>query len=127
MNDNIIRVLLVNPGEAPKTIELENTLDSMQEAVEGYIEEIYIADDIALICNEEGKINSLPLNRAIYDDKGKMVDIIAGSFFIVYAPSNSEKFLSLSDEQIRKYEDKFKYPEYFFKVDGEIVVVKSKD
>jgi len=127
MNDNKIRVLLVNPGEVPKTIELENTLDAMQKTVEGYIEEIYISDDIALICNETGKINSLALNRAIYDDNGKIVDIIAGSFFITYAPSNTEKFLSLSDEQIRKYEDKFKYPEYFFKVDGEIVVVKLKN
>ena len=122
MNDNKIRVLLVNPGELPKTIELENTLDAMQKAVEGYIEEIYIDDDIALICNEVGKINSLPLNRAIYDDNGKIVDIIAGSFFIAYAPSDSEKFLSLSDEQIRKYEDKFKYPEYFFKVDGKLLL-----
>lgn len=127
MNDNKIRVLLVNPGEVPKTIELENTLDAMQKAVEGYIEEIYIADDIALICNEVGKINSLPLNRAIYDDNGKIVDIIAGSFFIAYAPGDSENFLSLSDEQIREYEDKFKYPEYFFKVDGEMVVVRLRN
>ena len=36
-------------------------------------------DDVAIICNEEGKMRGLPLNRAVYvqdNDKKEMVDII---------------------------------------------------
>lgn len=48
-----------------------------------------------------------------------MLDIIAGKFFIAYAPIESEKFLSMPKELARKYEEKFKYPERFYKsMDG---------
>ena len=44
---------------------------------------------------------------------------IAGKFFIAYAPIESEKFLSMPKELARKYEEKFKYPERFYKsLDG---------
>jgi hypothetical protein len=39
-------------------------------------------DDVAIICNEEGKMRGLPLNRAVYmqdNDKKEMVDIICGN------------------------------------------------
>ena len=48
-----------------------------------------------------------------------MIEIIAGKFFIAYAPIESEKFLSMPKELARKYEEKFKYPERFYKsMDG---------
>lgn len=66
---NQIRVLLVKPGESPKATMIGNTLEDMQKAVGGYIESLMPFDDeVALICNEEGKIEGLPLNRAIYKE-----------------------------------------------------------
>ena len=92
----------------------------MQSLVEGDIEEYMPFDDeVAIICNEEGKMRGLPLNRAVYVDNKEMVDIIAGKFFICYAPIESEKFLSMPKELARKYEEKFKYPERFSQtIDG---------
>lgn len=64
-------------------------------------------DDVAIICNEEGKMRGLPLNRAVYvqdNDKKEMVDIICGKFFICYAPPESESFPELAgryDEEIQ--------------------------
>ena len=53
------------------------------------------------------------------DSNREMLDIIAGKFFIAYAPIESEKFLSMPKELARKYEEKFKYPERFYKsMDG---------
>lgn len=109
-----ISVILVEPGRYPKLIEIEDTLEAMQSLVEGDIEEYMPFDDeVAIICNEEGKMRGLPLNRAVYVDNKEMVDIIAGKFFICYAPIESEKFLSIPKELARKYEEKFKYPERF--------------
>jgi hypothetical protein len=62
-----IDVLLVKPGMYPKMIQIEDTLEAMQQIVGGNIEEYMpFEDEVALVCNEEGKVNGLPLNRAIY-------------------------------------------------------------
>ena len=56
-------VLYVKPGEKPKRIEIENDLEALQRAVGGYIEAVYPYEDpVALIVNEEGKLNGLLLN-----------------------------------------------------------------
>lgn len=64
-----ISVILIEPGRYPKLIEIEDTLEAMQETVGGYIEEYMPFDDeVAIICNEEGKMNGAELNRAIYSE-----------------------------------------------------------
>lgn len=111
-----ISVVLVEPGKYPRLVEIKDSLEAMQSLVEGNIEEYMpYEDEVAIICNEEGKMNGMPLNRAIYSDDKEMLDIIAGKFFICYAPFESEKFLSMPKELARKYEEKFKYPERFYK------------
>lgn len=124
-NTKDIRVLLVEPGKYPEEIEIENSLEAMQELVGGYIEEYMPFDDeVAIICNEEGKVNGLPPNRAIYSKNKEITDIICGRFFIAYAPFESESFLSIPDEMMKKYKGKFKYPESFYKGDMGIVAEK---
>lgn len=115
MNEKIT-VLLVEPGKYPKPIEIEDTLEAMQEVVGGDIEEYMPFDDeVAIICNEEGKMNGLELNRAVYSKDKQILDVIAGKFFVAYAPFESESFLSMPKDLMKKYEDKFRYPERFYK------------
>mgnify|MGYP000575188681 FL=1 len=115
MNEKIT-VLLVEPGKYPKPIEIEDTLEAMQEVVGGDIEEYMPFDDeVAIICNEEGKMNGSELNRAVYSKDKQILDVIAGKFFVAYAPFESESFLSMSKDLMKKYEDKFRYPERFYK------------
>ena len=52
------------------------------------------------------------------------MDIIAGPFFIAYAPIESENFLSMPDELREKYLEKFRQPERFFRTPEGIKVVK---
>ena len=62
-----ISVLYVEPDKYPKVIEIEDTLEAMQELCGGYIEEYMPYDDlVAIVCNAEGKMNGMPLNRAVY-------------------------------------------------------------
>ena len=225
-----MKVLIVEQGKKPYVKDIENNLESMQKIVGGYIETIYPFDDenVVLVCNEEGKMNGLPLNRAIYGEnslrevsyqelktifretekKGEshikgyitftadsftkpyteeqrtyvissdnkaflpnkggysiygssidgtdldvrlerymadetgdsgywkiekcsvetptknIVDIIAGTFFLCYAPADSENFLGLPDNLIERYSQMFELPERFGKIDGKIVAKK---
>lgn len=64
------------------------------------------------------------MNRAIYDeDSGEMIDIMAGDFLIIYAPSTSENYESLPPELNRKYTLKFYYPQNFLRINGEIKAI----
>ena len=79
------------------------------------------------VCNEEGKVNGLPPNRAVYEENSReMQDIICGKFFIAYAPFEAEKFQSLPPDLAEKYREKFKYPERFMRVNNEIIAVPFK-
>jgi hypothetical protein len=57
-----IKVVHVPVGEEPKVIEVENTLESLQALVGGYIEHRSMGRGLALICNEEGVPLKLPQN-----------------------------------------------------------------
>ena len=121
-----ITVLVVEPCKEPYTKEISAELSSMQELVGGYIQALYPFDEaVAVVCNEEGKLHSLPLNRALYDDDGNIYDVVAGTFFVCAAPADSDEFESLSEDQIEKYRNIFKCPEMFFYVSGELVVVRG--
>lgn len=71
-NKEKISVLLVEPNKYPKEIEVENTLEAMQKLVGGNIELLSpYEDEVSIICNEEGKITDLTLNRAVYAEPEK--------------------------------------------------------
>ena len=98
-----IKVLVVEPNELPREEMIENTLKAKQELVGGDIE--YVSrdyySDVIFICNEEGKLRGLPFNRDIGQD------IIAGPFIIVGDDPEIGEDRSLTDEQIKKYQNIF--------------------
>ena len=98
-----IKGLLVKTYELPEEIEKENTLEAKQHLVGGYIECVYPTNDdsVVFICNEEGKINGMKLNRDIG------YDIIAGPFIILGDDYENGDFKSLTEEQIMKYKMRF--------------------
>lgn len=220
-----ITVVILEPGKMARTDTIDSSLAGMQKLVGGYIEAFYpFEEEVCIVCNEEGKINGMPLNRAIYaepevtdmsypelrsqfykaEEEGKhlsgyvvfsqdsfeqpysetsrtyvissdnkafqggmggysiygycldgtdpcvrldrymavehggadgwkiercymksdarqMIDIIAGPCFI--CDCQGEDFGSLSEEQLQRYMEQFKYPEHFYRVDGEIKAV----
>ena len=107
-------VLIVEPGKVPRRAEIGNDLKSMQEVVGGLIQAVYpFEEPVALICNEEGKLQNLPMNRFLMDENGVVYDLVVGTFFLCSAPADSEKFESLSEEQISRYHEVFRNPKLF--------------
>lgn len=57
-----IRVLIKEPGFPCRLATIPNRLKALQEIVGGYVEVVQVTADTAILCNEEGLINSLPFN-----------------------------------------------------------------
>lgn len=117
-------VVACYPGKTARVIEIKDGLKGMQEFVGGgFIEAIYPYDDpVAIVCNEEGKLNHMELNRALYTEDGEMFDIVAGPMFV--CGLGEEDFASLQGELLEKYLEKFQHPETFIKIGGDILAMK---
>lgn len=108
-------VLIIEPEMIPRIASIGNDLKSLQQIVGGLIEATYPYDDpVAIICNEEGKILGLPLNRKLED-----YDIIAGTFII--CGLSEDNFDSLTPELMNKYYNKFFQPELFLRMGNKIL------
>lgn len=57
-----MKAIRKKPGCEPEIIEVENTLEALQQEVGGHIETVTIASDAVVICNEEGRLCGLPYN-----------------------------------------------------------------
>lgn len=103
MSDKI-KVLVVEPMQPCRVQEISTGLESMQAIVGGYIEEVTpFTDPVAIVCNEQGKMQGLPFNRPLVDRHGLPYDVLCGTFFI--AGVEGEHFISLTEEQIQKYKN----------------------
>ena len=117
-----IRVLVVEPKKEPRIEEISSGLESLQQAVGGYIEAVYpFEDPVAIICNEEGKLNGMDYNRAIRDENGEVQEIIAGPFLIVGL--GEEDFTSLSEDMVQKYKRLFAQPEVFLQTQSSLLIL----
>ena len=121
MSNSKLRIVKVMPNKNPEVCEIERGLKDLQEIVDGTIQCIYpFDDDVGLVCNDDGKLLGLPYNRALFYDWDKtemyqeidgkqyvpiddIYDVIVGTFFICRTPADSDKFESLTDEQVNKY------------------------
>lgn len=120
-----IKVLIVEPMREPYAKEIDAGLKSLQTEVGGNIQAVYPFDEeAAVICNEEGKINGLELNRALKDDNGRIYDVIAGTFLI--CGLDGDRFGSLPDDLIRKFSEQFKRPETFIRVGHEMISIPAE-
>ena len=112
MNAKEITVLMVEPGKHPRVTTLGTELDDLQKAVsigadyQGLIEIINIGNGDCLLCNEEGKLINLEGNRRLGSD------IIVGVFYICESDDEGN-LVSLSEEKIKYYTERFWEPETF--------------
>lgn len=97
-----MKVLVVEPMKPCEVREISG-LEDMQAIVGGHIQAVYPFrdDELALVCNEDGKRLGLPYNRPLTNDRGIPYDMICGTFFL--AGVGAEDFVSLTEEQIQRY------------------------
>ena len=126
MKADTLTVLVVEPEQPPYVKSIGDDLRSLQAEVGGSIEANYpFEDPVAIICNEEGKLLGLPLNRALRDAEHHVYDVIAGTFLVVGL--GTDNFCSLNEKQIEKYSDHFKTPELFLRLNGRMLVIPVEE
>ena len=115
-------VLVVEPMKEPYVKEIDPGLHSLQAEVGGDIAASYpFSDPVGLVCNDEGKLIGLELNRGLRDEHGEIYDVMAGTFLVVGLSEDS--FTSLTPEQVQKYTEHFKQPEQFISLNGQIIAL----
>ena len=90
----MIRAMVKEPGKPAEVKHIEDTLESYQQIVGGYIETVRMGAGILMVCNEEGKMMGLEANMFWHGD------IIVGT--IIFVKDDGEKFGSLDKKQIEK-------------------------
>lgn len=92
----MLKIVFKRPGAIPVEMEIENTLEKLQELAEGYIEVIPANEDksILMVVNEEGKLNKLKPNVWIGNTS------IVGNVIFVQNGTDGE-FHSLTDDMVK--------------------------
>ena len=120
-----LTVLVVEPMKEPYVKEIDPGLHSLQAEVGGDIATAYpFSDPVGLVCNDEGKLIGLELNRGLRDEHGEIYDVMAGTFLVVGLSEDS--FTSLTPEQVQKYTEHFKQPEQFISLNGQIIALPAE-
>lgn len=125
LKEKQIEVLIIAPDGHPKLTKIDNSLEAKQSVVGGLIACVYPFEDmVALVCNDEGKLDGLPLNRAlVYEGTNTVYDIIAGTFFVAGITDDGE-FRSLTKAEADKFNEMFYSRERFARSGDDIYVFK---
>lgn len=91
-----IEVWMKEPGKNPEKKYIPNTLEFLQWYVGGYIESFTAADDVIIICNEEGKLDGLEDNCEIAGE------IFAGKIIIIGTEGDEFTDSPLSEADLRE-------------------------
>lgn len=83
---------------------VDNSLEAEQAYVNynephGLIAVVSITDEIDVICNDEGKLKNLPINRFLISDDGVVLDMLVGNIMCVRHNSEGE-FTSIKEDDI---------------------------
>ena len=119
-----ITYLYVPVGKPPEVRTTTNDLETMRRLLRGYRRARPLEENVALMSQETNQ----PLNRALYGEDHDLQTVITGDFLIFHAPWDKGYYESLTPEQIKKYQERFQYPEKFVKNGDEfsIITIKTK-
>ncbi len=99
---NTIRVVLMNPGEPARAVEIPNTLEAMQKLVGGYLELVGLRSfPFDVWCNEEGALKGLAPNVAFPECT------IAGPLFVTGLATEDGECGSFTEEQAARVAAEF--------------------
>lgn len=79
---------------------MKDTLCEELEINPEWMEQIAITDELVLICNREGAVMGLPLNRALYDSEGNLITVTGGNLFIIRKNSGRVGNITLEDADL---------------------------
>ena len=117
-----IRVVLVNPGEEARIVDIEATDASFEDLTGGIIGVRQYDDELTrMVYNRYGQEMGMTTSRLLF--KGpNCVDAVHGPFFICRAAR--ESFESLPADQLQKVLAELRYPQSFHKA-GQSITAKA--
>ena len=86
-----MKAIRKKPGEQPEIVEIENSLESLQKEVGGFVQGVTLADDLCVICDEEGRLKGYAHNCTVCG-----VDFV-GTILVVGV--DGEDFADLEDAE----------------------------
>ena len=86
-----MKVIRKHPGQMPEVIDIENDGDAIRAELGGFIEAVTIAEDLAILCDEEGRFKNKAPNIAF---KALGIDFV-GTILIVGV--DGEEFCDIPD------------------------------
>ena len=109
-----IRVLVVEPMRKPYVKTIPDTLEAIYQVIEGdcmQVVPLYGMNikNAVIVCNDDGKLRGLPLNRLRCDKNGNPYDVIAGTFFLTGVDG---------DDQVQELFTLYEYPELIFSTEN---------
>ena len=121
-----MKILVVEPLKHPFVEDIDGSMKSMQEIIGGGIHATHPLDDfVNVITTDMGQLIEQPMNRVLRDDDGRVDDVLCGTFMICGV--SDEDYISLTDEQIKRYTQLFYVPEVFLYIGDRIMVLQVPD
>ena len=108
-----LKVVYCAPGKMAEVIEVDNSVDAIERLLNDHIEIVkYPLGDYVLVCCDCGGPDRLP-NRSLRGFSTVM-DKIIGPFFVCNRVGGAGgNFVSLTEEEIKKFLSEFGEPETF--------------
>ena len=121
-----MKILVVEPLKHPYVEDIDGSLKSMQEIIGGGVHATHPFDDaVDVITTDMAKLIEQPMNRVLRDNDGRVDDVLCGTFLV--CGISNDRFISLTDEQIKRYTQLFYVPEVFLHIGGRIMVLQVSD
>lgn len=121
--EQLIDVVILEPGENARADLIEATIPSFEKIVGGAFHFFESPNNKIAFVIPQNEKNRMP-NRGIYNDKKELLRLLRGTVFI--CGYRNRRPCSLTDEQIKKLSEQYRYPERFFEVNGKIRGQKIK-
>ena len=87
-----MKVIIKKVGQQPEIVDIENTLESMQKIVGGYVELVHVRTGCVMLCNEEGGMQGLPYNFTL-GNAGIVGDVL-------FTKPDGETFTDLNEHDV---------------------------
>ena len=108
-----VTAMLLRPGKEAELIRIRPSFRKIEELVGGTADFTWPFNGrLCVVVNDPGKLDGLPLNRALRDRGGRIVDIYAGDI-VILACGKKDGFDDLSPDEVRELTERFGRPERF--------------
>ena len=90
-----MQVVIANPGQPADIAQITSDLPALQAVVHGYLEHWATVDHVCFLCNEEGRLHGMPINRTLtLPDQTQWT--IVGPILLVGLDADTGEFESLT-------------------------------